>query len=580
MNIYKLVTVFTLIISFLSGCKNSKKEVNEVIVHELSEADMLNPYNYQGESSNFIMQHIFMPLINIDFKTLELVPVLAEARPDVKSNDHGGLLITFTIKQEAVWDNNLPVTAKDVEFSLKVLKAPLVDNARMKPYYEFIEDIIFYDDPKKLTFLCKEKYIRAEAQSGTFAIIPEYLYDSQGLLKEFTINQLSANNDSLVSDPKIIQFANEFNSEKYKREKAFIVGCGSYKLNDWVTNQKIVLEKKDNWWGTNFDGTNTYFSAKPQWIIFQVINDQTSAITALKGGKIDVMRALNPKDFIELKQSEKFKDLIDTYTPMQWAYMYLGINTKLPKFSDKRVRQALAHLTNVNDIIKNLSHGMAIRVTGPIHPSMKPEHNAEIKPYEYNIDTAKQLLSQAGWKDFNGNGILDKEIDGELEEFNITYTFNAGNDIRKNIGLIFQESARKAGINVTVMPQEWSVFLEKMKNHEFEILCGGMSSVPLPTDHKQIFHTKSYFGGMNLSGFGNEETDALIDSIRSELDEVKRQTLNKKFQEILNEEVPFIFLYSPHERIGVNHRFAQPCISELRPGYWVASFSTIPSQVP
>lgn len=569
-----LFLIFIVIIVIHVGCKRYDRDPHEVIVHELSDADMLNPFNYQGESSGFIMQMIFQSLINIDFISLELVPVLAESLPHVEVNDSNKLLITFRIKEEAVWDNGTPVTAQDVEFSLKVTKNPKVNNARMKPYYEFIEDLILYDkDPKKLTFVCKEKYIRSESQSGTLSVIPKYIYDPQGLMNEFTIRQLNENADTLANNSKIIEFADWFNSEKFQRDKNYVVGSGPYSLDEWITNDKLILKRKSNWWGDKFKGTNVYFDANPPKIVFQVINDQTLALVALKGEKVDAMRGVKPKDFLDLKNSEKFNENFTAATAKQLAYSYLGMNIKTEKFADKKVRKALAHLIDVNEIIDKVNYGMAIKIAGPIHPSLKREYNSDLHPYEYNPELAKQLLTEAGWKDSNGNGILDKDINGDLVEFNIEYLYNAGNDIRKSIGLIFQEKARKLGINVTVISQEWSVFLEKLKNHDFEMLCSGFSTVPLPTDHKQIFHTEAINGGNNLTGFGNAETDALIDSIRTELNADKRAVLSKKFQAILHEEVPMIFLYSPFEKLIIHKRFSNVHVSELRPGFWPPSFS-------
>ena len=64
--------------------------------------------------------------MEIDFKSLELTPLLAEKRPDIEQTPEGGLRITYTIRPEAKWDNGTPVTAKDVEFTLKVIKNPKV----------------------------------------------------------------------------------------------------------------------------------------------------------------------------------------------------------------------------------------------------------------------------------------------------------------------------------------------------------------------------------------------------------------------------------------------------------------------
>lgn len=127
--------------------------------------------------------------------------------------------------------------------------------------------------------------------------------------------------------------------------------------------------------------------------------------------------------------------------------------------------------------------------------------------------------------------------------FEFNYLYNQGNDSRKAVGLLLQEEARKVGITVNVLSQDWSIFLESTKQHDFDMYYGAWISTPIPTDHKQIYHTASYNGGSNYTGFGNDQTDALIDSIRITLDDDKRAILNHRFQKILHDECSYIFLY-------------------------------------
>lgn len=320
-----------------------------------------------------------------------------------------------------------------------------------------------------------------------------------------------------------------------------------------------------------------FFEANAPELIYQTINDQTTALVALKAGNLDVMHGIKAKDYVSLPQSKKITENYNLHTPMMMAYSYLGLNTRLPKFSDKKVRQALAHLVDVDKIIKTISYGMAVRVVGPIHPSKTTEYNTSLTPYSYDVEMAKKMLAEAGWKDSNGDGTIDKTINGEKTEFKIDFTYNGGNDERKAVALMFQEEARKVGIEVNVVPQEWSIYLDNQKNHKFEMFYGAWISSPIPNDHKQIFHTESYNGGSNYVGFGNASSDALIDSIRIELNEPKRDAMNKRFQAILHEDVPYIFLSAPKEKIAIHKRFTNADASVMRPGFWEAGFKMDPN---
>lgn len=576
--IFATVTAITVSTFVLTSCSSSsKKSANsgkpEVIVHQLSDADMLNPITYVDANAGYINKNIWQALVDMDFKTLELVPVLAAKRPEIVKTDNGGMEITYEIRPEAAWDNGQPITAKDVEFTLKVIKNPKVNNPQNKPYYEFIQDIKLYpENPKKFTLICDKVYILAEYSSGDYGVIPAHMYDPKGLMNDFTIRQLNEEKAKLENDPKINEFAQDFNSEKRQREVQFIEGSGAYKFKEWVTGQRIVLERKQNWWGDKVQDKNIYFEANAPRITYQTINDQTTALVALKAGNIDVMHGIKYKDFVELPKSAKITDNFNLHTPSSMSYTYIGMNTRRPKFSDVKTRLALAHLVDVDKIIKTVVYGYAERIVGPIHPSKKAEYNHDIKPYEYNVEKAKALLAESGWKDSNGDGTIDKVINGEPTEFTIDFTYNSGNDTRKAVALMFQEEARKVGIVVNVIAQEWSVYLDNQKNHKFEMFYGAWISTPVPNDHKQIYHTESYNGGSNYVGFGNNESDALIDSIRIELDETKRNGMNKRFQVMLHENVPVIFLYSPKETMAIHKRFSNAEPSVMRPGYWEAGF--------
>jgi peptide/nickel transport system substrate-binding protein len=566
-------------ISFLNSCSSYVPQNTEVRVHNLSDPDMLNPINYQAADAGYILGILFPSLLQVDFRNnQEIIPVLAESRPQLEKMEGGKLKITYTIRKEAVWDNGTPVTAKDVEFTIKVIKNPKVKNENNKPYYEFIEDIqIDPADPKKFSLTCNSVYILAETSSGDYGVLPEYFYDPKGLMKGFTIPQMNKDKDQLANDPKINDFANDFNSEKRMREPEFICGCGAYKFVEWKTGQRIVLEKKKNWWGESLVNVNCYFEAFPNKVIYQTINDQTSALVSLKAGNLDVMYGIKPKDYVELTTNEKVKQNFNLQTPPSLQYTYLGINTKLPKFKDKRTRQALAHLVDVDKMIHVVVYDLAERVTGFVHPSMKKNYNSDLKPYTYDVALAKKLLADAGWKDSNGDGTLDMMIDGERVDLTIKFTVNAGNDSRKQVALMFQEEARKVGIQVDVIPQEWSVYLEKQKKHEFEMFYGAWIATPTPNDPKQIYHSESANNGSNYVSFGTPESDAIIDSIRVELDEEKRAVLYKKLQAILYEEVPYIYLWAPTEKMAISKKFTNTETSLMRPGFWPCGFKSAPT---
>lgn len=570
-----LLAVFTFVSCSNENKKN--KDIKQLIIQELGEPDMLNPVNMKDSRADVMSYYLFQKLLSVDPKTNELVPVLAESRPQLTKTPEGGLLITYRLRPEARWDNGSPVTAKDVEFSLKAIKCPGVNNEHARPYFSFIKDFKYDDaDPLKFTIVSKEVYMRAEYSSGCdYYIIPAYNYDSKGILSKYKLSDFSdaAKIKEIAADKEIQDFVKEFNSEKFMREASSIKGSGAYDLVEWKTGQQIVFKKKQNWWGDALKSKNTYFDVNMPQIAHKIINDQTTAITALKAGEIDLIYGLKAKDFSEMNESEKVKQGFSKNKSALLSYSFIGLNSKVPALSDKKTRQALAHLLDVDYIINKVYYGYGVKITSTTHPSKKKDYDSTIVPYSYNVEKAKLLLKEDGWEDSNGDGVLDKMIDGKKIDLKLNFIIGAGVDDKKTVALLYKENARKAGVEINIQPLEFGVFMEQLGKHSFDMFYGGWMGEYAPEDYSQLFHTTMINGGGNFTSFGNKETDALIDSIKVELNEEKRSMLYNRFQRIFYEDCQYIFLHSSLNLWVVSNKFDNVYSTGVNPGYWAPGFA-------
>lgn len=544
---------------------------NRAVLHLPSNPQQLNPYNYVDAASATIMRHIFQPLINTDYFTYEMVPQLAKAVPEAVEKD-GKIIMEMEIKEGAKWDNGTPVTGEDVAFSLKILKLPKADNERIKPYFEYIEDIeVNADNPRQFTLICGEPYMLMVSALEDLSIIPAYVYDSEGVLKNYTVKELGADNDALYDNEQLTEYAEHFNSPKFQNQ--IIVGSGPYQYDKWLSNQRVILKKKENWWGATYQSESHWFEAYPDELTFEIINDPTTAVVAVKGEHIDALNRINPLTFIEeLKRSESFNQKYNMYTPTQFLYAYIGLNMRSNKFDDVRVRRAMRHIMDTPTYQDKVFYGLAEQVPSFIHPAKKEFLNPNVKPHMYDLDKAGQLMTEAGWSDSNGNGIIDKKIDGELVEFEVDFLYpNVAKTSEKAV-LMFQESARTVGIKVNVTPIEFTVMLEKTKSHNFDMFYGIWASPANESDPKQIWHTDSYNGGSNYVGFGTPESDKLIDALRIELDKAERAKMYKRLQEIIDEEAPYVFMSATQNRVVIHNKFGKVKTSGIQPGYFAPSF--------
>lgn len=533
--------------------------------------ESLNPVAHNSIYSWQILDLIFQGLLTIDRKDNTIKPFLVEAMPEVTHSDTASLL-HYRIRNKAKWDNGSPVTSEDVEFTIKVINSPLVNNERVRPYLEFIKNVI--KDPvdgKHFTLVCSDYSPELELQSGLFYIIPRYLFDPEGLLDNFSVQGLKSNFDSLSGHPDIIKFATKFNSADFSRNKDYLKGSGGYNLTEWKTGRYIILDKKKDWWAEKLNNPVPHLTANPQRINFQVITDNATAIIALENGQIDVYDNIPATEFDRLKRKTNISDRYNLFTPETYKFYYIGLNSRIPKFAGKKTRQALAHLLNVNDIIKAAEENFAIQTIGPISPNDKLNFNNKIQPYSFDKEKAKALLREDGWMFNNGKWL--KNVAGKEIVINFTIIYKAGSQAYENIALIFKQAASSIGIPVEIQPVEGKLLSEKLKTHDFEVFIRALVGGPFAYNFKAILHRESAgINEGNYTGFGNAESDSLIEVISVNADLKERADQLKRFQEIIHDEAAMLMLYFTQDRIAIHNRFSNLEISTIEPGYDVSAF--------
>lgn len=562
---YRII-VIALVCLMLANCKGKKSDSgtdgkNILLARAMSDPDMLNPINLTSADGRLTANLIFMSLLGTDPKDYHLTPALAVSRPKITEVTDGewkgGMKLEYEIRPEAIWDNGSPVTANDYVFTLKALLNPNTKCAQLKPYYEWVADVaVDKDNPRKFTVYAKEKYFMVEEFSGYY-VLPEYNYDPAHIMVKFSIKDMNTSEKraALKSNADIQKFADQFNSEKFQREKEGIVGCGPYEFVEWKTGQNITLAKKKNWWGDKIKDVRD-FIAYPDQITFKVINDPNTAVTALKDGQVDEIYGIGPKQYEELLKNDLAKQKLNMEAPSIFAFSYIGFNTKSPKLSDKKVREAIAHCVNrkqINEVI-NFNRNQICETF--VHPTQK-FYNKDIKPIDYDLDAARKLLDEAGWKDSDGDGFRDKMINGEKVKLTLDFKIPSGNKAREQTGILLKEDLKKVGIDLNITAREWSVYIQDMDNKSFETTYGGYTMSSTMGDPKQLWSTSSAVtGGSNMFSFGNAQSDKLIEDIRSELNEDKRIEMYKRLEQMIHDDVPCVFLFIPANRIAISKRYS------------------------
>ena len=548
-------SLFFLICCFQLGCKKAPN--NTLVVHLLSEPEDMHPTNGASAVRAEINLYTHLSLLRINYKTGELLPCLAKNLPTVSPD---GLSYGYEIKEGVFWDDNSPVTAADIAFTTKASKCLFTNNPGLKPYWENIKEIKLDNSNKqKFTIVMKRPYILNTWFWTDFPIIQEGFYDKQKTLSKYTEEQLS---DSvfLKTRTDIKQWADEFNSPKYYTDPNFISGCGPYKLTKWDKGVSMTLEKKQNHWTAKCQ-ENWYCQANADNIILKLNSNNASAVLELKNGLMDISGMVDYASFTELSHDENFTKnytlkLADTYN-----YTYVAMNMKpdgqkhQKLFTDVLTRRAMALLTPYEQINKTLYENHNKRVVCPISPN-KIDFNTDLKPIDYNVEKAKELLKQAGWADTDNDQILDKVIDGKKVKFEFNINFMSGSKVWEDLAKQIAESMSKANIYAMLNPLDYNGFFTAVTSHEFDMSISAWQSSATPEDFSQLWSSAAWTNnGLNFTGFGSTQSDALIDSINTSVDEKKRIALSKRFQKIVYDEQPYIFLFTQTRRIIANKRW-------------------------
>ncbi len=497
--LYPFIFILTVI---LISCSREPeiKYPNTITVGFLADAKRLLPLLASDSASGDISSLIFNGLTKYD-KDIKIVPDLArswEISPD-------GLQIIFHLRRGVKWHDGVEFTADDVLFTYKTVIDPNVPTPYSSNYGPV--DKVEALDRYTIKVVYKEPYAPA-LESWSMGIIPKHLLDGKDITNEY-----------------------------YSRNP---VGTGPYKLKEWVTGQKIVLEAFDD-----------YFEGRPNIdrYIARIIPDTATMFLELKFGGIDFM-GLTPPQFKLQANTKYFNKYFQKFRYPAFGYTYLGYNLLDPKFSDKRVRQALTYSINKRDIIDGVLLGYGTPCTGPFPPESWA-YNPNVKDFEYNPRKAIELFEEAGWK-MGERGLLEKNG----KPFVFTVLVNQGNEARLKTAQIIKENLKKVGIDMKIRVLEWQALLHEFidkKRFEAVIMGWGLSRDP---DAYDIWHSsKTKEGEFNFISYKNEEVDRLLLEGRRNFDIEKRKRIYHRIHEILAEEQPYTFLYVPDALPVLHKRF-------------------------
>ncbi len=511
---YLIFIIVIVVHIVLWGCSQKEQDVaarnvadsgpayGDIIVEgSIGDASNLIPILSSDSTSHGIASMVFNGLVKYD-KDINIVGDLAESWEVSK----GGLVITFHLRRGVKWHDGYHFTAQDVLFTYKVTIDPKTPTAYSGDFLKVKKAEVIDDYTFQVTY--DEPFAPALMSWGS-PILPKHLLEG----KDITTS-------SLARRP---------------------VGTGPYIFKEWLPGQKIVLVSNPD-----------YFEGRPyiDGNIMRIIPDTATMFLELRANGIDRMN-LTPLQYTRQTENNLFRKNFNKYRYLSFSYTYLGYNLINPLFADKRVRQAIAYGINKEEIIQGILLGLGKEATGPYKPGTWV-FNPNVKKYPYNPGKARELLAAAGWRDTDGDGILDK--DGQPFVFEIIT--NQGNEIRAKTAEIIQRRLSEIGIKVKIRVLEWAAFVNDFINkRRFDATILGWT-IPLDPDIYDVWHSsKTGPQELNFISYKNEEVDKLIEKGRGTFDQKERKKYYDRIQEILAEEQPYLFLYVPDALPIIHARF-------------------------
>jgi len=466
----------------------------------IGDASVLLPVLASDSGSFDITGMIYNGLVKYD-KDINLVGDMAE-RWEISEDK---LTIRFFLRKDVRFQDGKPFTARDVEYTYKIYVDPKTPTAYATPFLKVKEFRVLDDYTVEVTY--GKPYAPALGSWGV-GMLPRHLLEGTDITQS-----------PLKRNP---------------------IGTGPFRFKEWVTSEKIVVDAYDD-----------YYDGRPyiNRVLTRIIPDLATMFLELKAGRIDQM-GLTPLQFTRQTETKWFKDNFNKYRYLSFAYTYMGYNLKDWKFQDKLVRQALTTAINRDSIVQGVLLGLGVVSETPYNPDTF-WYNPNVKKYPYDPEKAKQMLADAGWKDTDGDGILDK--DGK--PFAFTIVTNQGNDLRKNAATIIQRDLGKIGIRVSIRVMEWAAliknFLDK-RNFEACVLGWGIGIDPDQTDIWNSEKTAQH--QLNFISYSNKEVDELLELGVSTYDRDERKKYYDRFQEIIAEDQPYTFLWVADALQIVNSR--------------------------
>ena len=504
-----------------------------------------NPFNSKDATSSTFADIMYDGLVTIDPVSGQYIPKLAKSF-EINGNDY-----IVHLRHGVKWSDGKPITADDVYFTWKNIildgygNTSTRDSISVDGKLPTVQKI----DNYTVKFTTPKPFAPFLASLST-PIAPKHIFEpavKKG--KEFFDTFMSTN-----INPKDL------------------VTSGPFRMVEYVPAQRAVYKRNPDYYVINSKGEKLPYLEK---IIYLIVGDANNEVLKFEGGELDVI-GVKGSDVPRFKERQEHGDFSMVNLGPDTGTMYLSMNLNDRKdengkpyvdpikgkwFRDLNFRKAVDLVIDRENMVYNIANGFA-------KPLFTPESlnsiflNEELKPYPRDVDKAKEFLRASGFTWDKKGRLRDK--DGNRVEFDLLT--NAGNSEREAIGVMVKQDLEDLGMKVNFKPIEFNSLVNKLlSTYEWDMVVMGLTGSPLePNGGKNVWlsngalhmynQRKPTEAGINLLPW-EKELDYLFEKGATALSFEDRKKYYDRYQEIIYNEKPMIYLYSPVRISAIRNKF-------------------------
>ena len=493
---------------------------------------------------------LFGQLATYDNGKQEILPSLAkswESTPD-------GLTWTFHLRHGAAFSDGHPLTSEDVLFSAEVY----MDDSLHVSLYDF-----FKVNGQKLQFSAPDSYTVVIKTPAVYAMLIPTV-SSIYLIPKHRLEPAFRNGT----------FASAYNVSTPPES---LVTSGPWMLKQYVPNEKTVLTRNPYWCGVDPQGHRLPYLDE---LVFLIVPDQNTAALKFKAGEVDALDDVKPENYqtYENEQKQGNFTLYDLGPSLNTNFFWFNLNkardakggkkpgttyadpAKYAWFNNRDFRIAVSKAMDRDAMIKSLFYGYAVKNWSTLTPGNKVWHSDSTFHYDYDPEGARKLLAGLGWKDRNGDGILE---DAQGHKIGFTLKTNSSNALRVGMANFIKDDLAKVGIECFPSPVEFNTLITNLRqDFQYEGLLLGLQSAtpPDPGMGQNVYRSSGLTHYWNIKQPKPEtEAEARIDRLVTENvstnDMAERLRSWHEIEDALNRECFVEWLPTLVYKVPIRNRF-------------------------